>query len=276
MSNLFTSLQKIAPQHGLSRLAGRLAQAETPWFKSLLIEQFARLYNISLADAERENLTDYIHFNDFFTRALKADARPIDDSTTAIVSPADGCISQAGRIHKDQLLQAKGHNYSLTSLAGNLGQGFEDGTFCTIYLAPSDYHRVHLPYSGTLKSTLTVPGELFSVNADTAQAIDGLFARNERLVCLFETDFGPMLVVLVGAMIVASIETDWLGPTSPYSQTEYAEHHLVYERGDEIGRFLLGSTVICCFPKDRMDLNTESIPNTTVRMGESLGQIHRL
>ena len=271
MSSLFTSLQKVAPQHGLSRLAGQLAQSETPWFKNLLIKQFAQVYNISLAEAERENFDDYAHFNDFFTRALKSDARPISTTAGAIVSPADGAVSESGRIHKDQLMQAKGHNYSLTSLAGRLGKGFEEGTFCTIYLAPSDYHRVHLPYSGTLTHTLAVPGELFSVNGSTTQSIDGLFARNERLVCRFETDFGPMLVVLVGAMIVASIETDWLGPTSPYSETEYAEHHLVYERGAEIGRFLLGSTVICCFPNDSMDLNAKTKASATVRMGEPIG-----
>ena len=150
------------------------------------------------------------------------------------MSPADGAVSQSGRIDRDQLMQAKGHTYTLSSLAGRLGRGFENGSFCTVYLAPSDYHRVHLPFSGTLTETLAVPGELFSVNSSTEQAIEGLFARNERLVCRFETEFGPMLVILVGAMIVASIETDWLGPTALYTEEEHTEHHLVYRRGDEI------------------------------------------
>lgn len=274
MSTLFIALQKLVPQHGLSRLAGRFAQSEVPWIKQLFINQFAKAYGISLAEAEREQLDDYRNFNDFFTRALKPDARPIAQDPFTIVSPADGSVSQAGMIRSGELMQAKGHNYSLNSLAGQLGQDFENGTFCTIYLAPSDYHRVHLPFSGTLTDTLAVPGELFSVNAHTTRSIEGLFARNERIVCRFDTQFGPMLVILVGAMIVASIETDWLGPTSPYTQLEHNTHHLVYERGDEIGRFLLGSTVICCFPRGVMNLTPNMTAEATVRMGAPIGHMH--
>ena len=273
MSALFASLQKLAPQHGLSRMMGRLAASETPWLKSFMIEQFARVYGVTLDEAERGGFSEYHSFNDFFTRSLNADARPLATQHGALLSPADGAVSQIGAIVEDQLLQAKGHSYTLTNLAGELSQGFTNGNFCTIYLAPSDYHRVHLPFSGTLEATLAVPGALFSVNGSTEQAIPGLFAVNERLVCRFATEFGPMLVVLVGAMIVASIETDWTGPTSPYLDEELSDYHLVYQGGEEIGRFLLGSTVICCFPKDTVEFNQELTTGTKVRMGQQIASL---
>ena len=273
MNNLFSQIQKLAPQHGLSRFAGQLASSRTSWLKKLLIEQFARVYQVDLTEAERPHLDQYTTFNDFFTRALKSDARPLDSASDSLLSPADGAISQLGKINASQLLQAKGHTYSITSLAGELAQGFDEGTFCTIYLAPKDYHRVHLPVAGTLMSTLAIPGALFSVNNNTEENIPGLFARNERLVCRFETAFGPMLIVLVGAMIVASITTDWEGPHSPYHEEMRNDYHLVYERGDEIGRFLLGSTVICCFPPGSVALDANLQAGDTVRMGQSLGQI---
>jgi phosphatidylserine decarboxylase len=273
MSSLFAQVQKLAPQHGLSRFAGHLANSKSPWLKKLLIEQFARVYKVDLSEAERPHLDQYTCFNDFFTRALKPDARPLDTAESSIVCPADGAISQLGKISASQLLQAKGHTYSITTLAGQLAQGFDEGTFCTIYLAPRDYHRVHLPVNGTLTSTLAIPGELLSVNRITEENIPGLFARNERLVCRFDTTFGPMLVVLVGAMIVASIETDWEGPHSPYQEEMLNDYHLVYERGDEIGRFLLGSTVICCFPQDCVALDDKLRAGDAVRMGQSLGHM---
>jgi len=272
MSETFAALQKLLPQHGISRLAGRVAASETPWLKDLLIRQFARIYDVNLDEAERQDLADYTSFNDFFTRALRPGARSVTEDSDAIVCPADGAISQLGRIQDGQLMQAKGHSYSIGSLAGGLAEGFDQGSFCTVYLAPHDYHRVHLPYDGTLTHTLAVPGQLFSVNGITENAIEGLFARNERLVCRFETDFGPMLVVLVGAMIVASIATDWVGPTSPYHLEEMNEHHLVYRRGEEIGRFLLGSTVICCFPREQVELRSDLKAGSVVRMGQALGQ----
>ena len=273
MSQWFVALQNILPQHGLSRLTGRVAQSEIPWLKNAFIKAFANAYNVNLDEAEQDAFTDYACFNDFFTRALKPHARPIADGDGILVSPADGVVSQTGAIHQDQLMQAKGHHYSLYSLAGDLGRGFEDGNFVTVYLAPSDYHRVHLPFDGTLTDTLAVPGALYSVNAATEQGIEGLFARNERLVCQFETAFGPMLVILVGAMIVASIETDWLGPTSPYTQVDHDQHHLVYQRGDEIGRFLLGSTVICCFPKGAVTIHDTIRTGAKVQMGQALAQV---
>lgn len=273
MSALFAGMQKLAPQHGLSRLMGRLAASETPWLKRFMIEQFARVYGVTLDEAERGAFSDYHSFNDFFTRSLKPEARPLGDQPGALVCPADGTVSQVGDIVEDQLLQAKGHNYTLTNLAGELSEGFNNGKFCTVYLAPSDYHRVHLPFSATLEATLAIPGALFSVNGSTEQAIPGLFAVNERLVCRFTTEFGPMLVVLVGAMIVASIETDWAGPTSPYTAEELSSYHLVYDRGEEIGRFLLGSTVICCFPKDTVEFKNEFTTGRKVRMGEQIASV---
>ncbi|MEM9620126.1 MAG: archaetidylserine decarboxylase [Pseudomonadota bacterium] len=271
MSNWFANLQKALPQHGVSRLIGGVAASRTPWLKSLFIEQFARAYRVSLDEAEADSLSEFDSFNSFFTRALKSDSRPLSDGPGQLISPADGTVSQLGEIRRGQLLQAKGHRYTVNSLAGSLAAGFDKGSFCTIYLAPSDYHRVHLPYSGELTATLAIPGALFSVNQRTEDGIDGLFCRNERLVCRFETEFGPMLVVLVGAMIVASIETDWLGPLSPYAQEELTEYQLHYETGDEIGRFLLGSTVICCFPPDAVTLNPGWQCGTKVQMGQSLG-----
>ena len=239
-----------------------------------MIRQFASIYKVDMTEAERDSLSDYRSFNDFFTRALKPGARPLSEHSQAVLCPADGTVSQLGPLQDDQLMQAKGHTYSLNSLAGTLGRDFAGGSFCTVYLAPSNYHRVHLPFDATLTETLAMPGQLFSVNSTTETAIDGLFARNERLVCRFETTFGPMLVVLVGAMIVASIETDWLGPESPYAIEEHTAHHLVNERGDEIGRFLLGSTVICCFPPGTVTLDAAIAPGSTVRMGQALGKLN--
>ena len=241
MSNWFTKLQNILPHHSLSRLTGKVATSKTPWVRQQFIRQFAKAYDINLDEAEADSFDEFRTFNEFFTRALKDNARPIDPELQAVVSPADGAISQMGQIDHDLLLQAKGHRYSLSSLAGPLAQGLTNGTFCTIYLAPNDYHRVHLPFTGMLSDTLAIPGALFSVNARTEAGIPGLFARNERLVCRFETEFGPMLVILVGAMIVASIATDWPGPLSPFTEQEQTTYSLHYEKGDEIGRFLLGA-----------------------------------
>ena len=273
MSSWFLALQRALPQHGLSRAMGRLGQSQTPWIKNTFINQFARAYNISLDEAQQQSFAEFACFNDFFTRALQEDARPIAQAQGAIVSPADGVISQMGSITDNQLLQAKGHKYSINSLARSLDQGFNNGEFCTIYLAPSDYHRVHLPLSGTLTDTLAVPGELFSVNGTTDAGISGLFCRNERLVCRFATSQGPMLVILVGALIVASIQTDWLGPESPYVHEEHNTHQLQYSTGDEIGRFLLGSTVICCFPKGVMQWKNGLTTGARVKMGQQIGEL---
>jgi phosphatidylserine decarboxylase len=227
-----------------------------------------------LADAERKHLDDYVSFNDFFTRALAEGARPLPQQPNALACPVDGTVSQIGKIQSDRLMQAKGHQYTLNSLAGTTGKGFEDGDFCTIYLAPSNYHRIHLPCDGKLVETRAVPGALFSVNGVTEAGIPGLFCRNERLVCRFDTEFGPMLLVLVGALIVASIETVWEGPASPYREEIVTTHDQAFKRGDEIGRFLLGSTVICCFAKDAVTSANSINEGSIVQLGQPLGTVN--
>lgn len=274
MSQFFLGLQRVLPQHGLSRLVGWLASSQTPFIRRFFIHSFARAYNISLADAERKHLDDYQSFNDFFTRSLAADARPMPEQPNRLACPVDGTVSQTGKIERDLLMQAKGHQYSLNSLAGETGKGLDHGDFCTIYLAPSNYHRIHLPCDAKLVETRAIPGALFSVNGVAEEGIPGLFCRNERLVCRFETDAGPMVLVLVGALIVASIETVWSGPPSPYREEIVSEHNQDFRQGDEIGRFLLGSTVICCFAKDAVTLAQRFTAGTSVSLGEDMGQIN--
>ncbi len=270
MTDWFAKLQNALPQHAMSRLLGTLATNRTPWLSRALIHPFAKAYDVDMSEALVEDLDDYSSFNEFFTRALKTDARPIDANANAIVSPADGVVSQLGAIEDGQLFQAKGHQYPLHQLAGSLSDGMAGGSFVTIYLAPRDYHRVHNPFTGELTASLAVPGALYSVNEVTERSIPGLFCRNERLVCRFDTSFGPMLVVLVGALIVASIETVWPGPHSPYTAEELTHHGLNFDRGEELGRFLLGSTVICCFPRDTVSLSETLSAGDSVRMGQAI------
>ncbi|MGJ8515595.1 archaetidylserine decarboxylase [Carnimonas bestiolae] len=250
---LFIALQHSLPQALLSQLAGKLADARTPWLKSLLIQQFARHYRIDMSDAVEPHLDAYPSFNAFFTRALTPEARPLGDH---LVSPADGEVSQLGAITTGQLLQAKGRHYSIDTLLGGASQWsapFQNGRFATVYLSPRDYHRVHMPCAGTLKRTVYIPGQLFSVNQTTAANVDQLFARNERLVCHFDTEAGPMALVLVGAMIVAGIETVWGGPVEAHGkrlQRHDFSNGVRLEKGQEMGRFRLGSTVIACFDQN--------------------------
>lgn len=272
MSQAFTAFQRLLPQHGLSRLVGYFASSERAWVRRPFIHGFARAYGITLDEAVHGGLDDYSSFNHFFTRALKPGARPLDDDPRTILCPCDGSISQSGVIEDGRLLQAKGRSYSLRTLIGEDADEFAGGNFATIYLAPRNYHRVHLPTSGTLVRTTAIPGELFSVNALTGAAVDNLFARNERLVCRFLTEHGTMLVVLVGALIVASIETVWSGPVSPYRKLEQTAHVTSLGRGDEIGRFLLGSTVIVCFEPGRTEFASHIRSGVEVRMGQALGR----
>ncbi len=268
----FVRLQNLLPQHGLSRAVGRLAASEARWISAPLIRTFARAYKVNMTEAEHADLAAYHSFNDFFTRPLKPGARPIDPAPDSVVSPADGVVSQTGIIEDGQLLQAKGIQYSFNALADACAHpAFEGGAFATIYLSPKDYHRVHIPFAGRLVRTVSIPGKLFSVNATTEAEIEGLFAVNERLVCEFETEVGRMLVVLVGAMIVASIETVWGGPPSPYRTKQVTEHGLAFEKGAEIGRFLLGSTVILAFERDLVRLHNGLAAGSVVRMGEAIG-----
>ena len=266
----FVRLQKLLPQHGLSRAAGALAASEG-WVRGPLIRAFARAYGIDMSQAERPDLGSYRSFNDFFSRALAPGARPIG---AGVVSPADGAVSQTGTIQDGRLIQAKGIRYSFAALADACASpAFEGGAFATVYLSPSDYHRVHLPLAGRLVRTVAVPGKLFSVNAATEAGVEGLFAVNERLVMEFETAAGRMLVVMVGAMIVASIETVWDGPPSPYREKTVTRHDLEFETGAEIGRFLLGSSVVLAFEPGRVALDPALAAGAVLRMGEPIGTL---
>ncbi|MFW6094570.1 MAG: archaetidylserine decarboxylase [Pseudomonadota bacterium] len=279
MNALFALLQRLLPQHLLSRLTGRAANARARWIRKPFVHGFARIYGVDLSEAEHPRLDDYDSFNAFFTRALAPGARPLDPDPAALLSPADGMVSQAGRLDHDRLMQAKGTSYRLADLIGagggaaDGGEEFHGGSFATIYLAPRDYHRVHLPAAGTLTATTAIPGALFSVNARTEAAVANLFCRNERLVCRFETGHGAMLVVLVGALIVASIETVWGGTPSPYRHLEHQRWQRPFGRGAEIGRFLLGSTVIVCCEPGRLELDGSVRPGTRVKMGQRLGRL---
>jgi phosphatidylserine decarboxylase len=225
-----------------------------------------------MTEAEQNDLAGYRSFNDFFTRALNPSARPIDPTSSTVACPADGAVSQVGVIEDGKLLQAKGIRYSFEALAdGCAGPEFEGGQFLTVYLSPKDYHRVHIPAEGRLIRSIAVPGKLFSVNTATEAEVVGLFACNERLVNEFETPFGKMLVIMVGALIVASIETVWDGPLSPYKTKQINEHDIAFTKGAEVGRFLLGSTVILAFEKDRVQLDAALTPGTPVRMGQQIG-----
>lgn len=281
MNWLFVVLQYLIPQHLLSRLAGKLADSEVPWIKNPFINWFRKRYGVDMSEALDPEPEHYPSFNAFFTRALRPGIRPIDTAPNSVASPADGVISQLGKIEGDRIFQAKGQTYSALELLGGdpeLAALFADGEFATIYLSPKDYHRVHMPVDGKLLRTIYVPGDLFSVNQTTAANVPRLFARNERLVCLFETPFGPMAQVLVGAMIVASIETVWSGQEAPplrrISTTHFDRTPAVIElaKGAEMGRFKLGSTAILLFPKGRLQWRDDLAADTPLRMGERIAQ----
>ena len=276
-ADLFVALQRTLPKHGLSRVIAKLAESKRPWLKNKLISAAIKAFDINMAEAATEDLDAYENFNAFFTRELKAGVRPIDTSRTSLISPADGAISQAGQISKNRILQAKGIDYSVSRLVGNSTQAltYENGSFATIYLSPKDYHRVHMPISGKLLSSRYIPGELFSVNDQTAQAMPGLFARNERLVCEFESaEFGRFSLIFVGAMLVAGIETIWSGFEKPgpgaVRETDYSEDAFRFAKGDEIGRFKFGSTVILLFPQQSIEWSDNIKPSATVKMGEKI------
>jgi len=272
--NVFTTLQQLVPQQKLSKVAGRLAASRHPYVKRTFIRSFAKAYNISLDEYERQSLNAYESFNDFFTRELKEDARTIDATANGIVSPADGIISQLGQIEDHKLLQAKGRHYDVSQLLADSEDGsyFADGSFATIYLAPSNYHRVHMPFTGTLTKTRYVPGTLFSVNNTTAANVPDLFARNERLVCMFDTKYGKAAVVMVGAMIVAGIETVATGKIARTDDIQEANHDMQFAAGEELGRFYLGSTAIVVLPKAaKADWLDSMQANSVVQMGQLLG-----
>ena len=267
---LLAAVQHLLPQHALTRCVGRLAASEAVWVKEPFIRIFSALYGVDLAEADRPHRADYRSFNDFFTRALQPGLRPFPADDRTIACPADGTVSHSGRIEAGTLLQAKGVRYSLASLAGGLGTGFDGGDFVTVYLAPHNYHRVHTPAAGKLTAAQAVPGALYSVNAATEARVDGLFCRNERLVCRLTAPHGDLLVVLVGALIVGSIATPWPGPVSPYRALETYRPNHGLGTGDELGRFLLGSTVILCTPGGNARLDALQ-PGEPVRVGQAIG-----
>ena len=278
---LFILSQYLLPHHLLSRLIGYAAECRATWFKSRLINWFAKQYQVDMSEAAVEQLDAYEHFNAFFTRALKDGARPLDSGTDAVLCPADGAVSQLGKIEHGRIFQAKGHSFSVLELLGGdsaRAAEFMGGEFATIYLSPKDYHRVHMPLAGTLREMVYVPGRLFSVNQTTAENVPELFARNERAVCIFDTERGPMAVVLVGAMIVASIETVWAGLVTPpkreLKSTRYdaaARAPIELAKGAELGRFKLGSTAIVLFGPEQVQWATDLAASSPVRMGQLLG-----
>lgn len=266
-------LQTIAPQHLLSKLMFRLARIKHKWFKNTFIRWFVRHYQVDLAEAQRQNIEDYQHFNDFFTRALKKNVRPL--ASNAIICPVDGMVSQAGRIKNSKILQAKNHYYSLQSLLADEPQSavFSEGQFATIYLSPKDYHRVHMPYDGVLQEMRYISGDLFSVNQHTSENIDTLFARNERVICYFHTAFGLCALVLVGAIFVGSMELVWHGLVQASARKksqyfDYKNQNIHLKKGEELGRFNMGSTVIMLMPNDSRLLSLRA--TQTVKMGQSL------
>lgn len=281
-ANLFVAVQYLLPHHFLSSLMYRLTRVELAAFKNTLIRKFIDLYKVDMDEALESNPARYRSFNDFFTRALNPNARSVSEDENTIVCPADGVLSQAGDIENGAIFQAKGHDYSLLELlGGDMGwsRRFEEGSFATIYLSPRDYHRVHMPITGTLQKMIHVPGRLFSVNDTTTRRVPGLFARNERVVCLFETELGPMAVILVGALFVASIETVWAGTITPVTRQvrswDYPptppDEPVRLEKGEEMGRFNMGSTVILLFGKDVLEWLEEIEPGQAVKVGQTLG-----
>jgi phosphatidylserine decarboxylase len=269
------------PQHAISRLVYALTRIETPWFKDAFIRWFAETYQVDWQEARYRNPGDYPSFNAFFTRELRAGARPLAGGENTVVSPADGHISQIGRIDRDAVFQAKGHSFSVTELLGGSREragDFRDGAFVTVYLSPRDYHRVHMPLAGTLRETVYVPGRLFSVAPHTVRSIPRLFARNERLAAIFDSHAGPMAVVLVGAINVAAIETLWEGPVTPPPRpavevSDKRQDGIKLARGEEMGRFNMGSTVILLFGRQRVDWLESLYPEQPLRMGQALGKL---
>jgi phosphatidylserine decarboxylase len=276
LSRLFVWFQHLLPQHALSRLVLRATRVRRPWFKNLLVRGFMRLYTIDMSEAARTDPLSYGSFNEFFTRSLKADARKIAADPRAIACPVDGTVSEAGSIDGDRLLQAKGRYYSLTELlaARDWAKHFDGGSFATLYLAPYNYHRIHMPLRGQLRETVFVPGRLFSVNAATAALVPRLFARNERVLTLFDTAFGEVALILVGALNVGSIATVWAGDITPAARravTTLPKSQIALDKGEEMGRFNMGSTVILLFQRDRACWHADLRAGAKVELGQSLG-----
>ncbi len=281
--SLFVASQYLLPKQALTLLAGRVARAQSGRFTHALIRWFVARYQVNMDEAAEPDITQYACFNDFFTRALKPGVRPL--ASASFVCPVDGAISQIGHIEGDQIFQAKGHRYSTQALVGGdaaLASQFADGEFSTIYLSPKDSHRIHMPSAGRLRRMIYVPGDLFSVNPATARGVPGLFARNERVVCVFDMPASagkpaqPFVLVLVGATIVGSMGTTWHGVVNPprsghVREWTYDNTHITFQQGDEMGRFLLGSTVVMLWPKHTITFNPQWQAAQAVRLGEAMG-----
>ena len=277
---LFIIPQYIIPKHVLSNLVGILAKTEISYIKNFIIKSFIKIYGVNMKEAYTEDIESFSSFNAFFTRRLKSNARSIDSDQSSVVSPVDGKISQIGRIGNSSIIQAKGKKYSLVRFLGgdkSLSDKFKFGLFSTIYLSPKDYHRIHMPYDGRLQQMIYVPGELFSVNPITVENIDNLFAKNERLVCIFDTSYGQMAIVLVGAMIVSGIKVKWensfenVKKIKKYNYPTFGKDQIRIKKGEELGRFLLGSTVVICFTQNKLSWLNNLVPKSKIKMGQVIG-----
>jgi len=268
---MFTFFQKIIPQHGLSKFLARFARSRNEIFKNWAIKIFSQYFKVDLTESLITDVQQFASFNDFFIRRLKPDARPFPEDPQVIMSPADGVISEFGKIDSGRLLQAKGKYYRLQELLGNdhlLADQFSEGEFLTIYLAPKDYHRVHMPIDGVLKKMIHVPGKLFSVNAVSVNGITNLFSRNERVICLFETARGPMAVIFVGALLIGSVVTSWHGSVLTSATYNEGAH---FPRGEELGYFQWGSTVIVLFAADQVNWQSMLRSGDSIQMGKIVG-----
>lgn len=271
--------QYLLPKILLTQFAGRLARGNYGQITTRFISWFIQRYQVDMTEAQQTDISQFASFNDFFTRALRPGIRPL--AATDLICPVDGAISQLGQIEQGQIFQAKGHYYSTTALLGGdaeLAKQFNHGSFATIYLSPRDYHRIHMPCSGQLQQMIYVPGDLFSVNPTTARGVPGLFARNERVVCIFNSEFGQFALVLVGATIVGSMATSWHGIVNPprhgdIRRWSYAEQDIRLEKGEEMGKFLLGSTVVLLFPEQGMTFNPAWQATKPVRLGEAMASL---
>ncbi|MCG9707428.1 archaetidylserine decarboxylase [Pseudoalteromonas sp. Isolate3] len=279
------AMQYAMPKHFISRMVGKLAAAKAGGLTTALIKLFIKQYKIDMSEAKYPDPAHYKTFNEFFTRPLKEGIRPLAEESDIIAHPVDGAISQLGDVVDGQIIQAKGHDYSLQALLGGNEEDtapFLGGKFATIYLAPKDYHRIHMPVDGTLSKMIYVPGDLFSVNPLTAQNVPNLFARNERVVAIFETEIGPLAMVLVGATIVASIETIWAGTVTPpagkdvfsWNYPTEGDNAITLKKGEEMGRFKLGSTVILAWGANQAEFLSDQHPETVTRMGTPFAKIN--
>ena len=274
-----TKLQYILPHHALSKMMSKLTHCENKIWKNLFIKQIIKHYGVNMNEALEQDINAFKSFNHFFTRELNSNVRPLTTTPNAIACPADGTVSQAGKINDGDIFQAKGKNFTVTDLLGGdskRAEPFNNGVFTTIYLSPKDYHRLHMPLTGTLTEMVHIPGRLFSVNTATTNSVPGLFARNERVAAIFDTDAGPMALVLVGAIFVSSIETVWHGVVTPPSITsvrswQYQENAPVLKMGEEMGRFNMGSTIIVLLAKNKAEWDSNFTAEKVVKLGEHIG-----